>query len=283
MCEVCQKFKHPPSRPVAGLPLADNFNQVVCMDLKEYIHNKVWILHLIDAATRYSAACLIRTKHPEEIIRCVYLIWIAYFGSPKKIFSDNGGEFSNETYREMNEKIINIVTLTTAGESPFSNGTVERHNSFVSESMKKTIQYVKCLPEVALAWAISPKNSLQNHGGFSPNQLVFGHNINLSLVLTNALPALENSTSSDIIRKNMEAMQKAWENYIQAESSECIRALRHNVRTYADERYCNGDKVYYDERTLMDGKVQVSYLVRMDNMFLFVMEVHIVVYIPASL
>ena len=58
--------------------LADNFNQVVCIDLKEHIHNKVWILHLIDAATRYSAACLIRTTHPDEINRRVYLIWIKY-------------------------------------------------------------------------------------------------------------------------------------------------------------------------------------------------------------
>ena len=79
LCEVCQKFKSPPSRPVVGLPLADNFNQVASMDLKE------WILHLIDTATRYSAARLIRTKHPDEIIRRVYLIWIAYFGIPKKI------------------------------------------------------------------------------------------------------------------------------------------------------------------------------------------------------
>ena len=49
LCQVCQKFKRPPSRPIVGLLLADNFKQVLCMDLKEYIHNKVWILHLIDA------------------------------------------------------------------------------------------------------------------------------------------------------------------------------------------------------------------------------------------
>ena len=85
--------------------------------------------------------------------------------------------------------------------------------------MRKTVQDVKCLPEIALAWAISAKNSLQKHGGFSPNQLVFGHNIYLPSVLTDALPALESSTSSDIIRKNMEAMRKARESYIQAESS----------------------------------------------------------------
>ena len=56
----------------------------------------------------------------------------------------------------MNEK-LNVVSLTTAGESPFSNGTVEHHDLVVSESMKKAIQDVKCLPEVALAWAISTK------------------------------------------------------------------------------------------------------------------------------
>ena len=50
LCEIYRKFKCPPSKPVVGLPLADNLNQVVCMDLKGYIHNKVRILHLIDAA-----------------------------------------------------------------------------------------------------------------------------------------------------------------------------------------------------------------------------------------
>ena len=85
----------------------------------------------------------IRTKQPDEIIRHVYLIWIAYFGSPGEFLSDNGGEFPDETYTEMNEK-LNVGTLTTAGESLFSNGTVERHNLVVSESMKKTSQDVKC-------------------------------------------------------------------------------------------------------------------------------------------
>ena len=98
-------------------------------------------------------------------------------------------------------------------------------------------------------------NSLQNHGEFSPNQLVYGHNINLPSVLTDALPALETTTSSDIIRKKMETKRKARESYIQAESSECIRrALRHNVRTYADERYCNNDKVYYRRKNFKGWK-----------------------------
>ena len=100
-----EKYKKASLRPVVGLPLANIFNHVVCMDLKEYVHNKTWILHIIDSSTRYSAARLIHTKKDEEIVKNIYLMWIAYFGSPVKFLADNGGEFANEKYKEMNEKV----------------------------------------------------------------------------------------------------------------------------------------------------------------------------------
>ena len=105
---------------------------------------------------------------------------------------------------------------------------------------------VKCEPQIALPWAVSAKNALQNHGGFSPNQLVFGHNINTPCILTDKVPAPESTISSDIIRRSMEAMHKAKQNFVQAESSEKIqRVLSHKVRSYADVKYSNGDKVFY--------------------------------------
>jgi hypothetical protein len=64
--------------------------------------------------------------------------------------------------------------------------------------MVKTIDDIQCEPEVALAWACSAKNALQNHKGFSPNQLMFWHNVNVRTVLTDEMPALEATTSSDI-------------------------------------------------------------------------------------
>ena len=47
--------------------------------------------------------------------------------------------------------------------------------------------------EIALAWAVNAKSSMQNHNGFSPIQLVLGTNPNLPSVSTNGLPAMENS------------------------------------------------------------------------------------------
>ena len=40
-CEFCRKYKKPFNRPVVGFPVADRFNQVGCMDLKEIEKGKI--------------------------------------------------------------------------------------------------------------------------------------------------------------------------------------------------------------------------------------------------
>lgn len=147
--------------------------------------------------------------------------------------------------RDLGDK-FGIEIRTTAAESPFSNGIVERHNAVIYESMMKTIDDCNCDPEIALSYAVSAKNALQNNNGFSPNQLVFGQNFNLPSVLKDELPALESETESVTVMKNLVALHAARKNFIAAESSERIkRALTHQVRTYADEVYENGDVVFY--------------------------------------
>ena len=249
-CEICRKYKKVPLRPVASLPIATEFNQLVAMDLKEFQHNRIWILHLIDAATRYSAATLIHSKKKELVVERIFRIWISYFGSPGKFFFDNGGEFANEVMQDLNEK-LGVEMITTAAESPFSNGICERHNAILFETMSKTLEDAKCDPDLALAWAVSAKNALQNRSGYSPNQLVFGYNVNLPTVLTDLPPALEPTTSSNIIRRNLNAMHAARVNYMKAESSEKIRrALRAKTRTFADTRFQIGEKVFYKRQNV---------------------------------
>jgi len=210
-CGFCIMYRRPKLRPIVALPKADRFNQVVAMDLKEVEKGKVWILHLVDTATRYTSACLINTKRKEVVVTKLFQIWLAYFGSPSKFHNDCGGEFCNEVLREMCEK-FDIEAGTTPGESPFSNGIVERNNAILYESMMKTKEDANCSLEMALAWAVSAKNALQNVHGYSPNQLVFGRNVNLPTVISSELPALDTKCSSDLVRENLDAMHKAREN-----------------------------------------------------------------------
>ena len=131
-----------------------------------------WILHLIHTSTRYCTAWLIKTKRSEEIICIIFLIWI---WPPKYFLSDNGGEFNNEVYWQMNEK-LNVETCTTAAKSQFSNGIVERHNLRVAETMEKTDDE-KYEPEIVLAWDVNAINALQNHLGHNLNELSLGFKI----------------------------------------------------------------------------------------------------------
>ena len=247
-CEFCMKYKKPKPKPIVAMPKAEEFNQVVSMDLKEVEKGKVWLLHLIDHGTRYTAAAVVKSKRANVIVQKIFQIWISYFGSPKVFHSDCGGEFANEVFREMNEK-IGVETSTTPGEAPFSNGIVERGNALLYESMMKTMEDTGCDIETALAWSVSAKNSLQNVSGYSPNQLVLGKNVNMPAVSESKPPALEVQTKSELVRENLNVLQKARENFIKAEASEKIkRALSKKLRTYSEVNFESGDMVYYKRR-----------------------------------
>lgn len=246
-CETCFKYKKLSPRPVVGLRMSNDFNDYVAMDLKEWTdgNTKTWFLHLIDTFTKYSAATVIHSKRKEVIVKKIFEIWIGTFGCAGKFMVDNGGEFDNSEFIDFCEK-LNIRIVTTAAESPWSNGIVERHNAIIGETVRKIMNDQNCELEVALSWAISAKNSLANYNGYSPNQLLFGKNPNIPCILTNKPPAMESKTTSQVVAKNLNAMHAARRAYIENESSEKIRrALRHQIRPSGNVKYMNGDKVYY--------------------------------------
>ena len=88
-CTVCLKYKKVPLKPVVGFLLPRYCNDVISMDLKEI--NGFETLHMIDHATRYSAATIVKSKQKEGIVKAIFKIWITLFGTPDEILSDNGG------------------------------------------------------------------------------------------------------------------------------------------------------------------------------------------------
>ena len=243
-CLPCQRFKKTPPVPIVSLPLSSTFNEAVSMDLIVIKQGK-YILHIIDMFTRYSAACVRQSKRQEVIVDAIMKIWISYFGQPGKFLADNGGEFSNQEYKDMCE-VYNIEMMKTGAESPWSNGLCERHNGVLKESILKTMEDSKCSLETATAWAVSAKNSLMGHNGYSPNTLVFGKNPNFPSVIRDKVPALTAENLCDTVQKNLSAMKSARENFIKSESSERIkRALSHNIRSAVEQHFSNGEKVFY--------------------------------------
>ena len=133
------------------LPLASQFNHTVAaMDLKSYA-NGVWILHLIDTFTRYSAACVVKSKDKDVIVEAIFKIWISYFGRPKRFYADNVGEFNNDIYRYICEN-LNVVIGSTAALSHSSDGLFERNNAVLGEYIDKIIEDTSCSLTTAVSW-----------------------------------------------------------------------------------------------------------------------------------
>ena len=77
----------------------------------------------------------------------------------------------------------------------------------VSEAIEMSLENEKHEPDIVLAWAIRTTNALQNHLGLSPNELVFGFNINIPSVLTDQLSTLEAATTHVMVRTNLNVLQ----------------------------------------------------------------------------
>ena len=212
-------------------------------------------MHLVGHTIRYSASCVIYTKRKEEIINKVFQIWISIFGSAKKFLIGNGGEFDNDEFRSLFEN-VNIRICTTAAESLWRNGIVERHNVTLGFSVEKIMDDLKCdLISLAVASAVSAKNTLHNVHGFSPNHLVFEKNPNFPTVESNKAPALEGKTASEIVVYNLNTMQAACQAFAKSESAEKLRrALCHHTRTYSDVKYFTGNIDHYKRNNSNEWK-----------------------------
>ncbi len=85
-----------------------------------------------------------------------------YSDVPKKLLSDNSREFNNELFRDM-ASLLGMELLSTAAESPWSNGITERHNALVGQMITKIVSEIGCSRKVALAWSLLAKNSLKRY------------------------------------------------------------------------------------------------------------------------
>ena len=257
-CKICKLYKKTPDRPAVALSMAYEFNDAVCMDLKKLSCNK-WILHMIDMHTRYTRSVIINRKESKGVLDKIMKEWIGIFGVPKKLLTDNGGEFTSEEIREV-MSFLNVVKLTTGAEAPWQNGLCEKVHQVTDMIMLKLqASYPEAELDYILAWANMVRNSMQMYQGYSSHQLVFGINPNLPNILQDRLPAMSENTSSDVLAKHLNLLRANREAFIKSDSCMKIRrALRSKLRC-SQKYFRQGDWIYYkrnnSERWLGPAKV----------------------------
>ena len=244
-CDFCLDYKRNTSRPRVSITLAVEFNELVCVDLKEI--EGTLTLQIIDSMTRFSLAGVIEDKSGETVTNAFITIWIGIFGPPRRLLSDVGGEFVNfDDFNEMCDMFA-ISHTTTAGYSPFSNGVVERHNGIIAQMVKALIDDLNIDLTVALSWCIQAKNNLLGVQGFSPAQLVFGSNTKVpDYSNIKEISQMKETCKKKYLVEKVNAMLLAREKMLKAESSMKLkRALKSKVENSQCTHYLNNDRVYF--------------------------------------
>ena len=245
-CSTCLQFHKAHVKPKVSLPLANDFNDTITLDLKIWPKYGKIVFYIIDAFTRFCQSHSIPDKTPETIIEKLLDNWILnLYGAPKNILTDCGGEFYNAKFKDMAQN-LNIKLYTTAAESPHQNGICERNHALTDRIVEKMLTDDPDLEfDKALSAATFAKNSLINVNGFSPIQLVTGKSPRLPSVMDNCLPAQESVSSVKIYSDRANAIFSARKVFMEAENAKRLnQALKVKVSS-PTVIYKVGDKVNY--------------------------------------
>jgi len=140
-----------------------------------------YILVIVDQFTRYAQAYATRNKSSRTAAEKLFNNFVTKFGPPKRILHDQGGEFENNLFKEL-EKYYGIKKSRTTPYHPMCNGMTERLNSTI-------IQMLRSLPETAKSkWRESLDKLMFAYNctrhavtGYSPFYLLFGRNARLPI------------------------------------------------------------------------------------------------------
>ena len=158
------------------------------INLVKEAHGFVGVMVITEYLTKYPYAVPIKSKSAVEIGSELFK-FIALFGLPKEILSDQGKEF------------LNSVVDQTSIYHPRTNGLTERFNQTMVSALRKhaetqELDWDKWLPFILLAY----RSRVQKSTKYTPYELMFGRKINsLSNWSDNGV-----DYSSDIIKRAAE-------------------------------------------------------------------------------
>ena len=178
-CDVCQKRKNPKTRNVAPLTPIDPgkgpFEQVALdiLELPVTERGNRYLLVIEDFFSKWVEAFpLVRTVAP-SVAQCMLNGWIARFGCPYTILTDQGTEFTSKLFKALSDT-LQSKKLRTTTYHPRTDGMVERSNRTIIDVLSK---YGNSEPnwDLQLPLALfAIRTSEHATTGFSPFCLTYG-------------------------------------------------------------------------------------------------------------
>ena len=184
-CEVCQKRKCPHAWPKAPLQtfLSGMPNERVAMDIVDHLQESndgnVCVLTITDHFTKYVKTVPLPNQIAETVASAFFSAWVAPFGAPQSLHTDQGTNFTSDLIAEMCD-LLNIYKTRTTPYHPAGNGQVERYNRTMMDLIHSEVRdnperWDRALPIACMAY----NSTVHTATGFEPNLLWLGRNIYL--------------------------------------------------------------------------------------------------------
>ncbi|GKA14076.1 retrovirus-related pol polyprotein from transposon TNT 1-94 [Tanacetum coccineum] len=186
LCSACAMGK---SKKKPHKPKSEDTNQeklyLLHMDLCGPMHvasvnGKKYILVIVNDYSRFTWVKFLRSKDEalDFIIKFLKMIQVRLKVTVRRIRTDNGTEFVNQTLREYYEK-VGISHETSVARSPQQNGVVERRNRTLIEAARTMLIYTKapalCYPinDSENLGKLQPKADIGIFIGYAPTKKAF--------------------------------------------------------------------------------------------------------------
>lgn len=180
-CVDCQqsKIQRHTMSPICRFELPKSRFQHIHMDLVGPLppsNGYRYLLTMVDRYTRWPEAVPIPDMKAETVARAFTATWVARFGIPQKVTTDQGRQFESDLFRELNH-LLGSEHLRTTAYHPQANGLVERFHRTLKTALMcaDSKHWADRLPMVLLGIRTALKEDL----GCSVAELVYGQQLSI--------------------------------------------------------------------------------------------------------
>lgn len=180
-CIGCQKAKiqrHTHS-PLQSFSIPNQRFEIVHLDLVGPLPQSKgysYCLTMIDRFSCWPEAIPLQDITAETVASAFYSNWIARFGTPLQIVTDQGRQFESSLYQALSA-LMGINRTRTSPYHPQTNGKVERWHRTLKTALKAygTHHWTEILPSVLLGL----RSAIKEQFNISPAEMLYGQGIRL--------------------------------------------------------------------------------------------------------